>query len=65
MIVLQVDKETALDLFFIDAMSRRCGRPLTLNEAKEAHSQMRNGRLQESVNEKWQKEVMTKLNKEQ
>jgi len=52
MITFNIDKETALDLFFIDAMSRRCGRPLTLNEAKEAHSQMRDDRLQESVNEK-------------
>jgi len=65
MVTFNIDKETALDLFFIDAMSRRCGRPLTLNEAKEAHSQMRDDRLQESVNEKWQKEVMTKLKKEQ
>ncbi len=41
MIVFNIDRQTALDLHFIEAISSQVGRTLTFEEAKEAHSQLR------------------------
>lgn len=45
MISFNIDKETALDLLFVSAMSAIASHPITLNEAKEMHRQMAEDRI--------------------